>query len=266
MKAQANRIALIVVCALFNLSFEYSARGIAELITRPGFTLALFGIYLTYFAMLEDLMVRFRLTNRELFLAAFLYGLFPIAFFTRNLFNPDIYKGIMVLGVNLGTLTIVGILAWGVVQGVITLYLANRIWARDWDHPRMGVIGWILALGYQVTIIVYAHANPNAPRATPMGYVVFGVLVVVSAILLTRSLSGPRPQPPPFQRSVVMDLLAVGSLLLFLVLGTLFVSKEKIVTSQPLNLLAVTLENWWTILCGLVFFVYRALRRSDVAV
>ena len=82
MKTSWNRWLIILICALFNLSFEYSARGITQFVTRPLFILSLFGIYLTYFAMLEDLIVRHHLTNYQLFLVAFLYGLLPTAFLT----------------------------------------------------------------------------------------------------------------------------------------------------------------------------------------
>ncbi|MBC7249286.1 MAG: hypothetical protein H5T62_03300 [Anaerolineae bacterium] len=262
----SKRFRFILCCALFNLLFEYSARGIKEFTQRPLFVLALFGIYFTYFAMLEDLIVRFRLKNNELVLAAFLYGLFPIAFLTRNLFNPGIYGGVMLAGVNLGTLFIVGILAWGVVQGIVTLYLANRVSPRDWDHPRMGKVGWGLAVLYQLGVMVKAHFNPNAPRGTGMGYLVFGLLVAVSTALLVRSLRTTRPPIRPFQPSRVMDMLAFGSVLLFLILGTFFVSGPIIVTSQPLNLVAVTIENIWTLFCGLVFFTYRWRRKADIQV
>lgn len=91
----------ILLCTLFNLLFEYSARGIEEFAQRPWLVLALFGIYFTYFAMLEDLILRFKLKNYEIFLVAFAYGLFPIAFLTGNLYNKEIYSGIIFAGVNI---------------------------------------------------------------------------------------------------------------------------------------------------------------------
>ncbi|MCJ7624892.1 MAG: hypothetical protein MUO76_15430 [Anaerolineaceae bacterium] len=261
-----KQLSLIFVCALFNLLFEYSARGIGEFTQRPLLVIALFGIYFSYFTMLEDLVVRFKLKNYEIFLMAFAYGLFPIAFLTGNLFNQEIYSGIMLGGVNIGTVIIIGILAWGVVQGMVTLYLGNRLSPRNWDHPHMGKTGWILALLYQAAVMIYASTNPRTPRGEPLGYLVFGVLVIAAAVLLIRSLKTPRPQIRTFQSSWIMDLLAFGSVLIFLILGTFFVSGPTIVTSQPLNLVAVTIENIWVFICGVVFFLYRFWKRSDVAV
>jgi hypothetical protein len=266
MRIASNRFKLIFYCALFNLLFEYSARGVKQFIHRPLFMLALFGIYVTYFAMLEDLIVRFKLTNYQVFLAAFLYGLFPIAFLTGNLFNRNIYGGIIIAGVNVGTVIVVGILAWGVVQGMVTLYLANRLSPRDWDHPRMGGTGWALAIGYQLVVMFVARFNPQTPRGDLTGYLVLGMLVVGTAILLFKSVRSSRPPVRPFRPSSVMDFLAFGSVILFLLLGTLFAFGPTIVTSQPLNVLAVTLENIWVVFCGIVFFVYRFWKGSDVTV
>jgi hypothetical protein len=228
--------------------------------------LTLFGIYFTYFAMLEDLIIRFRLRNYQIFSCAFLYGLFPIAFLTGNLFNTRVYSGIMVAGVNIGTLFIVGILAWCVVQGIVTLYLANRLQSRDWNHPRMGKVGWASAGLYQAVVMIYAHQNPVTPRGTVTGYLSFIILVIVVAVLFIRSLKTPGPSPRPFQPAKIMDFLAFGSVAIFLVLGTFLISGEKVITSQPLNLLAVTLENIWVFFCGVIFFFYRLKKKSDVVV
>jgi hypothetical protein len=114
--------------------------------------------------------------------------------------------------------------------------------------------------------MIRAHFNPNAPYGTAVGYLVFGLLVLASASLLATSLRTPRRQAQPFQPSGVMDFLAFGSVILFLILGTFFASGPTIVTSQPLNKVAVTIENVWTILCALVFFLVRWMRRSDIQV
>jgi hypothetical protein len=266
MRTTSNHFKLIFYCALFNLLFEYSARGVKQFIHRPLLVLALFGIYVTYFAMLEDLIVRFKLTNYQVFLAAFLYGLFPTAFLSGNLFNRTIYGGIIIAGVNVGTVLVIGVLAWGVVQGMVTLYLANRLSPRDWDRPRMGGIGWALAAGYQLVVMFVARFNPQTPRGDLTGYLVFGILEVSAAILLFKSVKTSRPQIRPFRPSSVMDFLTFGSIILFLILGTLFASGPTIVTSQPLNVFAVRLENIWVFLCGIVFFIYRFWKGSDVTV
>ncbi len=111
-----------------------------------------------------------------------------------------------------------------------------------------------------------ARINPQTPRGNLLGYLGYGILVVGAASLLFRSVKSSRPQVRPFQPSRVMDFLAFGSVILFLLLGTLFAFGPTIVTSQPLNVFAVTLENIWVFLCGIVFFVYRFWKGSDVTV
>jgi hypothetical protein len=266
MKIIPNRFRLILYCTLFNLLFEYSARGINEFIHRPLFVLVLFGIYFTYFTILEDLILRFKLKNYQIFLVAFLYGLFPTAFLTGNLFNETVYFGILFSGINLGTLVMIGIFAWGFMQGIVTLYFANRLTPRDWNHPRMGKIGWILVILYQVFVMIAAHRNPVTPRGTLPGYLALGALIIISTILFIYSLRNQRQEVQPFQSSIIMDFLTFGSVILFLILGTLFISGETIITSQPLNKIAVTIENIWVFLCGIVFFLYRLLKGSDVTV
>jgi hypothetical protein len=216
--------------------------------------------------MLEDLIIRFKLRNYQLFLVAFLYGLFPTAFLTGNLFSSSIYSGIMFAGINVGTLIWIGVFAWGVLQGIITLYFANRLCPRDWDHPRMGVVGWAIAILFQFSMIILARLNPLTPHATPIGHLSLGLLIIASGALFIKSIKDNKQEIHSFEPSKLMDFLAIGSVVLFLVLGTFFTSDPLIVASQLLNLTAVVIENIWVFFCGLAFFIYRFRKGSDVSV
>ncbi len=266
MKINSNRFRFILLCTLFNLLFEYSARGIDVFIHKPLFILALFGIYFTYFMMLDDIIVRYKLSNFQLFLGAFLYGLFPTAFLTGNLFNTNIYLGIMFAGINIGALIWIGVFAWGVLQGVITLYFANRLCSRDWDHPRMGAVGWSIVISYQLLMIFLARSNPLTPQGTPIGYLSLGFLIIISVNLFIKSIRKNKQEIRSFEPSKIMDFLTIGSVVLFLALGTFFISGPIIVTSQPLNVTAVVIENIWVMFCGMVFFLYRFWKGSDLVV
>ena len=92
------------------------------------------------------------------------------------------------------------------------------------------------------------------------------ILVIVPAVLLAWSLRSSKGKARPFQPSIVMDILAFGSVFVYLVLGTCLAFGPQIVTSQPLNELAVKLENVWVFISGLAFFPYRLWKRSDVTV
>lgn len=261
----SNRFRIIGLCALFNILFEYSARGITTFSHKPLLFLAMFGIYFTFFAMIEDLIVRYKLKNYQIALAACFYGFIPEMFLTGNLFNQAAYFGIIFFGVNVGTVVFINFFAWGIMQSIVTLYFANRIQVRDWNHPRMGKVGWVLCIGYQVLVAAAAWSNPVRPRGAPLAYVTALVLMVIVAALFIRSLSKKEEKPWHFEPSCVMDVCAFGSVILFLVLGT-FVQGPKIVTSQPLNHNAVVLENLWVVAVGIIYLIYRWYKGSDVTV
>jgi hypothetical protein len=215
--------------------------------------------------MFEDLMVRYHLKNYQITLFAFLYGFIPEMFLTGNLFNETTSFGFFAFGISLKTLFIVNLFAWGIMQSIITFYFANRINLRDWNHPRMGKVGWVLCIGYHVLVIVLARSNPYRPRGTPLSYTVALLLMIILAVLFASTLHPRKEHVWNFQPSLVMDVCAFGSVMLFLVLGT-FVHGPQVITSQPLNLIAVVIEGLWTVVVGITFFLYRWHKGSDVAV
>lgn len=261
----SNRVRLIGLCAVFNILFEYSGRGITELSHKPLLFLTMFGIYFTFFAMVEDLIVRYRLKNYQITLVAFLYGFIPEMFLTGNLFNQETSSGLLFFGINVKTLFIVNFFAWGIMQSIITFYFANRINVRDWGHPRMRKVGWGLCIGYQLLVIVAARSNVYRPRGAPLSYVVALLLMILVASLFIKSLSKKEEISWKFQPSLVMDVCAFGSVVLFVILGT-FVQGPQIITSQPLNWTAIVIETWWTVAVGIVFLLYRWYKGSDVTV
>jgi hypothetical protein len=124
----------------------------------------------------------------------------------------------------------------------------------------------VVCIVYQIAILGYARTNPVTPHGTLTGYVMLAALVTIPAALLAWSFRSSKGKARPFQPSLVMDILAFGSVAVYLVLGTCLAFGPQIVTSQPLNELAVKLENVWVFVCGLVFFPYRLIKHSDVTV
>lgn len=261
----SNRFRIILLCTFFNILFEYSARGVTTFLQQPLLILSLCGIYFTFFAMVEDLMVRYCLKNYQVTLFAFLYGFIPEMFLSGNLFNQATSFGFFFFGISLKTLFVINFFAWGIMQSLITFYFANRINVRDWNHPRMGKVGWGLCVGYHVLIIVLARSNPYRPKGTPLSYAVALFLMIVVAVLFFSTLHPRKEHVWHFQPSLVMDVCAFGSVILFATLGT-FVHGPQVITSQPLNLVAVVIESLWTIGVGITFLGYRWHKGSDVAV
>lgn len=261
-----NRWKIILLATLFNLTWEYSARGLGGIFKPVFLPFILFGFYFTCFTMLEDLIVRSKLKNYQLVLAAFLYGIFPIAFGSRDLFkNPQF------LGINWLNLFYIGFLWWGILQTLFAFYFANRLVRRDWQHPRMSRLGWSLAIGYNLVVfLIFQFSKPPINKPPLVSYFVFGLIAIVTAIFLWQDIKKTRKREPwNFEPSPVLDFLSFGSLILFLSVGT-FVSTSGAliyVASSFFNPLAIRIGNIWTIIYTIIFLAYRFLvRRKEITV
>jgi len=266
MKLLSNRFKIIFLAIIFNLSFEYSMRGIHGFF-KPVLPFILLGFYFTLYIMLEDLIVRFKLKNYQLVLAAFLYGIFPMAFATGVLFtNPQF------LGINWGTLFYVGFLWWGILQAIFTFYFANRIVRRDWNHPKMGKLGWVLAIGYNVAVLASLKLlNPYLSPVQPIAYVIFILIASVTALFLWQSIEKNKDRKVwQFEPSKIMDFLSFGSFILFVFLGSYFIGgqiADPRVGGSHVNLTAIKIVHLWTIISVITFFIYRFLiRKKEITV
>ncbi len=270
MKPTAGRLRIILLCILMNLLFEYSARGL-ESLSRPIFYLFMAGIYAAFFAVLEDLIVRFRLTNLQIGIFAAFWGLYPTTFITGNLINPRIYFGLArPLGLNWGAILFIILFAWPVLQSNLTMYFANRFRPRHWDHPRMGVIGYALALGYLAIVPFLSQQTRQvdvspAPRAL-FFVILFMVLFLALFAFLVYRRERAEGEAPTFEPLRFMDFLTFGSIILLIVLGTFFQGAQTAATAQPLNRVAVVIQHVWLAFSAVAFIGYRLWRRREIVV
>ncbi|MCA9937088.1 MAG: hypothetical protein KC418_00485 [Anaerolineales bacterium] len=268
MKIISNRFSIVLYCVLFNLLFEYSARGLAYTVSRPLFYLFMAGIYTSYYAILEDLIVRFKLTNLQIALFSLFWSFYPTTFITNNLINAQTYGGRTLLGINLGAFLFILFFAWPFLQGIFTFYLANRLVPRDWDHPRMGVIGYALAIGYLLIIPQISNRAAGAAGVRPITYI--AVLLLMAGILawFILSVRRDRKRPAPaFEALPFMDFLVIASVVVLFALGTFFYQGRAVVTTQPLSQRAVVIQHGWLALSAVAFLIYRLfIRRRDVVV
>jgi len=260
-----NRWRIILLATFFNLVWEYSSRGLRGIFSPVFLPFLLFGFYFTLYSMLEDLIVRFKLKNYQLALAAFLYGLFPIAFGSRDLFaNPQF------LGINWLNLFYIGFLWWGILQAVFTFYFANRLVQRDWQHPRMSKLGWGLAIGYNVAVFSsFQLLKPHINKPPLVSYFVLGLIAVTTAVFLWQVIKKNRKREPwNFKSSPVLDFLTFGSFILFLSLGTFLSSSQVLVSvsSSFFNPTAIKIVNIWTLFYSTVFLLYRWRSGKEVTI
>jgi hypothetical protein len=261
-----NRWKIILLASIFNLSFEYSMRGLGGFFKPLLFPLILFGFYFTLYSMLEDLIVRFKIKNYQLIAAAFLYGTFPLAFATGALFIKPQF-----LGINWGALFYVGFLWWGILQAIFTFYFANRIVKRDWDHHKMGSWGWFLAIFYNVAVLTWFKiVNARLVPVQPIGYLIFVLIALSTSLFLGQDLKRNKDRNSwQFEPSAVMDFLTFGFFLLFLFLGTYFAGGQ---VADPraggslVNLTAVKIVHLWTLLSVGVFLIFRLRRGKEITI
>ena len=256
----SNRLKIILLATIFNLSFEFAFRGF-NFLNRPFLVIYLFGMYFTLYLMLEDLIVRFKINNLQLVLSTLLYGIFPMAFGTGLLFKQPQF-----LGINWVNLFFIGFLWWGILQAILTFYLATRIVKRDWSHPRLGKMGWLAAIGYNLLALrVSKRINPYLPPVQPTAYLIFCLIVLGIGVFLWQSIQKNRKQETwVCEKSIVLDFLSFGSLVLFLFLGIFITGDGKTdpISLSHLNPLTVRIVNLWTIIYSIIFLVYRFLVRK----
>lgn len=262
-----NRWKIILLAALFNLSFEYAFRGYTEFFTRPFQPLFLFGAYFAFYTILEDLIVRFKLTNYQLVLAIWPLGLIPMALGTGLLFDQP-----QLLGINWTNFFFITFLWWGILQAILTFYFANRLVQRDWGHPRLGKLGWLISLGYVIGSFGFVRLmKPPASPGTPISYLMFIFLLIIPIIILYFDLQTDKHkqrQAWKFDSSRVLDFLTFGSLLLFLFLSTYFGAHQTfdVASSSQINPTARLIIIGWTFIYSAVFLFYRWFKKKNVTI
>jgi len=120
--AMNSRYKIIFGCVIFNLFLEYWAHGMSYFLGTwyAGPMLSL--LYLTYFSMLEDLIIRYRLRDYQVLNIGFVFGMFHESFNTGSVFGNRAF-----FGVDLGLVLLVNIGWWGFLQSVLAMYFANLV-------------------------------------------------------------------------------------------------------------------------------------------
>ncbi len=256
--AMTNRFKIVLVATVFNLLFEYSMHGTG--LFQRGFFL-LFFFYFSYYSLVEDLIVTYRITNRQLIIIAFCFGVIPEAFLTGVLFLPP-----LVLGVNISYLFIT-LVWWGCLQGLVTFYFATRLVRRDWNHRRLGPFGWGIRLAYIGGVALFSFvSSPVLPKGPITGYFIVFVTIILGVAYLFHALTKPQQDIYTFQRSVLLDILSFASVFVFLILGTFVATTQTLVGGSLINEVAAQLSTVWTVVvfCGVI--IYYVLHKKQITI
>lgn len=254
-----SRYRIIFACVIFNLLLEYWAHGIEYFLSTWHAVPMLFLLYLTYFSMLEDLIVRYRLRDYQVLHAGFVFGLFHETLNTGSVFGSGAFFGvdpILLMLVNIGW--------WGFLQSVLSMYFANRVSMRDWSHPKMGKIGWALSVSFNVFVIAGALLDRAHPHGEILGYVT-ALIIIGAAIVLFRKMLRHKEERQ-FSKSRLLDSIIIVQIALCIVIGTALGSGNYLVGSLPRHEFVVAVLVLWTVLSGTMALMYRIITRKSICV
>lgn len=256
-----NGTRIIFLATVFNLSFEYSMRGIQGILDR-GLIFFLFLLYFAYYAIVEDLILRYRITNKQMVIVGFTFGLIPQTFITGVIFG-----GPLLLGVNVGRVLFIGIVWWGILQGLLTFYFATRLVPRNWERPPMGKLGWTLSIGYILffTLLVFRNSS-ELTRGPGIGYLI-SILLFLAGVSYLFSVLGESQQPPyPAEDFLLLKSAAYGTVIVFLLLGTFIATTQGLTQGANLNVTAMRLSLGWTVVVFLMVLGHYWRNRRQVPV
>lgn len=253
----------VLIATGFNLLFEYSMRGVNNLSVQRALPLILFTAYFTLYTMLEDLIVRFRLKDYHLMVAAFFFGTAYQFLISGAAILPPTR-----LGVNWTSLLFVVIVWWGVLQSIITFYVANRLAPRDWNHRKLSKIGWATALVLNGLVILLFQLSGAIPKATASQLVVMVIIMCISVLIFRRIIPGEneRPSLTHFNRSILLDFLSALTVAIFFICAVFLTFDPVKVNTSNVNATATMIVVRWTISLAVILLVYRLYSKRPIPV
>lgn len=254
---------IVLIATAFNLLFEYSMRGINSLRVQPVLPLVLFTTYFTLFTMLEDLIVRYRLKDYHLVVAAFSYGAVYQSLVSGAAFIPPV-----ILGINWGGVLFVILVWWGALQNVTTFYIANRLAPRDWNRRLLSKIGWAAMLLLNGLMVLLFQSSGVIPKGSSLGMVVMALILIVGVAGFWRILPNKeeRSLTPEFRRDRVMDYLSIITIIIFLVCAIFLTFDPTKHGASRVNWTSTRIVAGWTVILALTMLTRRLYSRRPVSV
>ncbi len=253
---------ILLAAAGFNLLFEYSIRGYSTFLLHPLLPVFLFTQYIAIFAMLNDIIVKFKLSSLTLIFATWPIGLIPMVLGTGIVFYKPQF-----LGINIVALLFVELCWWWLLQGVITLYFANRITARDWKP--MTQFEWAFTAGYFVgSFIIIRLAFPPTHSGSLLGWISIIIIFLTSLLAFVCLVKISKNTLQDFKRDKTLDFLSFGSIAVFIFIGTYLGGNSSFdtISSAYLNHIARNLIILWSIFCAVVLGIRRLICRQEVSI
>ncbi len=234
---------LILVCVVFNLLLELWVHGIGGFL-NPVLTISLFLIYLSYFLILVDLIVRLNLRDYHVLLIGFIYGMLQETLNTGSVFNEA-----FLLGVNPINIFMANVLWWGILQSAFAYYFAKTI-VQDSENEfeKMGLRGWMFAIGINVFFFAVLGIEGNYPDGTAIGYLVSLTLVVIAIALFVIDIKKKTKDILRIKHIRFVDTLMRIQIIVCVVMG--------IMHTFILGVVALYLFLLWSVFTGIVYLTF----------
>lgn len=135
-------------------------------------------LYFSFVSMLVDLSIRFNLYDYHIILFGFCFGMIQETFG-----NGSTFRDANVCGINVINIVLINIIWWGLIQGVLALYFANRIVKFNVrDANKMGKVGWGLAIGFIIVMLLVSVVEGTLPSASFTAYAISIGLILASFV------------------------------------------------------------------------------------
>jgi hypothetical protein len=260
-----NHWKIVLTAVGFNLLFEYSMRGINNLIARPALPLFLFLVYFPYFAILEDLIAKYHLKDYNILIASFFFGTIFTLFVPATQFaEPQVF------GINWTALFFVNFFWWGTIQGVLTFYIATRLFPRNWNHKllsrtqKTALLLTLVFVGLLYRISIQLNI-PQAPQIQLQAYIAIAILSIATALFFKKTIPKQNAGITQ-QKENLIDILAASTTTIFAFCAAFLAQDPTQINVHSVNATAVRLITTWTIIVTLVMVGYRIYTRHSIPI
>ena len=211
--------------------------------------------------MLNDLITRFRLKDYHLMILAFSFGtVYQFLVSGSAIVQPQ------ALGVNWTSMLFVIVVWWGMVQSVVTFYIATRVAPRDWSF-RLSRTGWALTVIINGSVILLFQSSSAIPKANSLQltlmFAIFAVAVVSFKTLLPRNS---KVGWPVSSSSTLMDAVSAFTFVIFFFSAAFLTFDPIIARTSNVNATATFVVTVWTVVLFLIVGGYRLGRRRPITV
>lgn len=215
MQFTLNHWKIVFAAVGFNLLFEYSMRGINNLAARPILPLFLFLVYFPYFAMLEDYITKYRLKDYNIIIACFFFGTAFTLFVPATQFVEP-----QALGINWIAFFFVNFFWWGMIQGILTFYIATRFFPRNWNHKLLSRVQKTALLMTLILVGLLYRINielnmPQAPQIRSEAYLAIVIMLIITAVIFRKTVPK-QTITTTQQKEKIIDLISALTILIFL--------------------------------------------------